>query len=52
MRVLVGVPEAEEHEARLDLLQVAQRDGGRVPIKDEVWPKFLRDNARRVLGLG
>jgi len=23
-----------------------------VPLKDEVWPKFLRDNARRVLGLG
>lgn len=22
-----------------------------VPFKDEVWPKFLRDNARRVLGL-
>jgi predicted TIM-barrel fold metal-dependent hydrolase len=22
-----------------------------VPLKDEVWPKFLRDNARRVLGL-
>jgi uncharacterized protein len=23
-----------------------------VPFKDDVWPKFLRDNARRVLGLG
>jgi uncharacterized protein len=23
-----------------------------VPLKDEVWPKFLRDNARRVFGLG
>ena len=23
-----------------------------VPLKEEVWPKFLRDNARRVLGLG
>ena len=23
-----------------------------VPFKDEVWPKFLRDNARRVLKLG
>ncbi len=23
-----------------------------VPFKDEVWPKFLRENARRVLGLG
>ena len=23
-----------------------------VPLKDNVWPKFLRDNARRVLGLG
>ena len=23
-----------------------------VPFKDEVWPKFLRDNARKVLGLG
>ena len=23
-----------------------------VPFKDEVWPKFLRDNARRVLRLG
>ncbi len=23
-----------------------------VPLKDDVWPKFLRDNARRVLGLG
>ena len=22
-----------------------------VPLKDEVWPKFLRENARRVLGL-
>jgi predicted TIM-barrel fold metal-dependent hydrolase len=22
-----------------------------VPLKDEVWMKFLRDNARRVLGL-
>ncbi len=22
-----------------------------VPFKDEVWPKFLRDNARRVLKL-
>ena len=22
-----------------------------VPLKDEVWPKFLRDNARRVLKL-
>ena len=22
-----------------------------VPLKDEVWPKFLRDNAARVLGL-
>jgi predicted TIM-barrel fold metal-dependent hydrolase len=22
-----------------------------VPLRDEVWPKFLRDNARRVLGL-
>ena len=22
-----------------------------VPFKDEVWPKFLRDNAMRVLGL-
>jgi len=28
---------------------VAEFDG--VPLKDEVWPKFLRDNARRVLGL-
>ena len=23
-----------------------------VPLKDEVWPKFLRDNASRVLRLG
>ena len=23
----------------------------RVPLRDEVWPRFLRDNARRVLGL-
>lgn len=23
-----------------------------VPLKDDVWPGFLRDNARRVLGLG
>ena len=23
-----------------------------VPLKDEVWPKFLRHNAARVLGLG
>jgi len=23
-----------------------------VPFKDEVWPKFLRENARKVLGLG
>ena len=23
-----------------------------VPFKDEVWPKFLRDNARKVLKLG
>ena len=22
-----------------------------LPLKDEVWPKFLRDNARRVLKL-
>ncbi|MCX6523158.1 MAG: amidohydrolase, partial [Actinobacteria bacterium] len=22
-----------------------------VPLKDEVWPKFLRENARKVLGL-
>ena len=22
-----------------------------VPLKDEVWPKFLRENAVRVLGL-
>ena len=22
-----------------------------LPLKDEVWPKFLRDNARRVLQL-
>ena len=22
-----------------------------VPYRDDVWPKFLRDNARRVLGL-
>jgi predicted TIM-barrel fold metal-dependent hydrolase len=22
-----------------------------VPFRDEVWPLFLRDNARRVLGL-
>ena len=22
-----------------------------VPFKDDVWPKFLRDNAMRVLGL-
>jgi hypothetical protein len=22
-----------------------------VPFKDEVWPKFLRDNARKVLKL-
>ena len=22
-----------------------------VPLRDEVWPKFLRDNARKVLGL-
>ena len=22
-----------------------------VPLNDDVWPKFLRDNARRVLGL-
>ena len=22
-----------------------------VPLKEEVWPKFLRRNARRVLGL-
>jgi predicted TIM-barrel fold metal-dependent hydrolase len=22
-----------------------------VPFKDDVWPKFLRDNARRVLGV-
>jgi predicted TIM-barrel fold metal-dependent hydrolase len=22
-----------------------------VPFKDEVWPKFLRENAKRVLGL-
>ena len=22
-----------------------------VPFKDHVWPKFLRDNAARVLGL-
>jgi hypothetical protein len=23
-----------------------------VPFKDEVWPKFLHENARRVLKLG
>ncbi len=23
-----------------------------VPLKDDVWPKFLRDNARRVFKLG
>ena len=23
-----------------------------VPFKAEVWPKFLRENARKVLGLG
>lgn len=28
------------------------RDLPNVPFKDEVWPKFLRDNARRVLNLG
>jgi hypothetical protein len=22
-----------------------------VPFRDHVWPRFLRDNARRVLGL-
>ena len=22
-----------------------------LPLKDEVWPKFLRDNAAKVLGL-
>ncbi len=27
------------------------RELPQVPFKDEVWPKFLRDNARRVLGL-
>jgi hypothetical protein len=26
-------------------------DMDHVPFKDEVWPKFLRDNARRVLKL-
>ena len=26
-------------------------DMEQVPFKDEVWPKFLRDNARKVLGL-
>jgi predicted TIM-barrel fold metal-dependent hydrolase len=24
----------------------------RVPFKPEVWPKFLRENALKVLGLG
>jgi hypothetical protein len=23
-----------------------------VPLKDDVWPRFLRNDARRVLGLG
>jgi len=23
-----------------------------VPFKDDMWPKFLRENARRMLGLG
>jgi uncharacterized protein len=27
------------------------RDMPHVPFKDEVWPKFLHENARRVLGL-
>ncbi|MDP6828440.1 MAG: hypothetical protein QF515_15220 [Pseudomonadales bacterium] len=26
-------------------------DMEQVPFKDEVWPKFLRDNTRKVLGL-
>jgi hypothetical protein len=27
-------------------------DMPRVPFKDEVWPKFLSENARRVLKIG
>lgn len=33
----------------LERIMAEMRD---VPFKDEVWPKFLRDNARRVLKLG
>ena len=32
-------------------LERIMNDMPAVPFKDEVWPKFLRDNARRVLGL-
>jgi predicted TIM-barrel fold metal-dependent hydrolase len=33
-------------------LERIMTDMKHVPFKDEVWPKFLRDNARRVLKLG
>jgi predicted TIM-barrel fold metal-dependent hydrolase len=33
-------------------LERITRELADVPLKDEFWPKFLRDNARRVLGLG
>ncbi len=32
-------------------LERIMTDMPQVPFKDEVWPKFLRDNARKVLGL-
>ncbi|MEM7218703.1 MAG: amidohydrolase family protein [Pseudomonadota bacterium] len=33
-------------------LERIMTDMPQVPFRDNVWPKFLRDNARRVLGLG
>lgn len=33
-------------------LQRIMTDMASVPFKDDVWPKFLRDNAMKVLGLG
>jgi hypothetical protein len=32
-------------------LERIMTDMADVPFKDEVWPKFLRDNARKVLKL-
>ena len=33
-------------------LELIMGDMRNLDLKEEVWPKFLRDNARKVLGLG